>query len=246
MMGLVDLIISGGAVTMLLAAMSLAATAIILFKALQFYRFGRWPQGRTAQLLHGFETGENSMTGEPLSGTQHPVARLLTHMSQNCVSAVPDLSLTRAESERFATRLFGELQSHLRGLDVIASLAPLIGLLGTVLGMIEAFQGLQGAGMRADPAVLAGGIWNALLTTAAGLVVAIPASAFLSFFDGKAQRMQMEIIDALEGALSAYKRGQRQEQKPVMEPPAEKPVEKGETSREATPPQIIAAEAVAC
>lgn len=242
MMGLVDLIISGGAVTMLLAAMSLAATAIILFKAVQFYRYGRWSAGQTEQLIGSFESGEGEWVQTFAQSSRHPVALLLSSMSDHCAKSEPDLSLLRAESERFATRLFSSLQSHLRGLDVIASLAPLIGLLGTVLGMIEAFQGLQGAGMRADPAVLAGGIWNALLTTAAGLVVAIPASACLSFFDGKVQRLQMEVIDALEGVLSAYQRGlskplssTRQPHQPTIE-----------TNEQAPGPQIMQTEAVAC
>lgn len=206
MTGLVDLIINGGAITMLLAAMSFVATAIILFKGVQFYRMGRWSSVHTDKLLHSFERGDEGWVTAFTNTNQHPVATLLKNMAEHFSNTRQDSSLIRAESERLATRLFAGLQSHLRGLDVIASLAPLIGLLGTVLGMIEAFQGLQGAGMRADPAVLAGGIWNALLTTAAGLVVAIPASAFLSYFDGKVQQIQTDIIDALEGALSAHER----------------------------------------
>lgn len=83
----------------------------------------------------------------------------------------------------------------LRALDLIATIAPLIGLLGTVLGMIEAFQALQEAGSRADPAALAGGIWQALLTTAAGMAVAIPASMALSWFDSVTDRLQAEMED---------------------------------------------------
>jgi biopolymer transport protein ExbB len=64
-------------------------------------------------------------------------------------------------------------------LELISTIAPLLGLLGTVLGMIAAFQALQESGSRADPAILAGGIWEALLTTAAGMAVAIPASITL-------------------------------------------------------------------
>ena len=61
--------------------------------------------------------------------------------------------------------------------------------------MIEAFQALQEAGTRADPAALAGGIWQALLTTAAGMAVAIPASMALSWFDSVTDRMQAGMED---------------------------------------------------
>lgn len=74
---------------------------------------------------------------------------------------------------------FARLERGLRYLDNVAQLAPLLGLFGTVLGMIEAFQALQDAGSQVDPSVLAGGIWVALLTTAVGLVVAMPTSVAL-------------------------------------------------------------------
>ena len=67
----------------------------------------------------------------------------------------------------------------------MAQLAPLMGLFGTVLGMIEAFQALQDAGTQVDPSLLAGGIWVALMTTAAGLAVAMPTSIALSWFEAQ-------------------------------------------------------------
>jgi len=81
----------------------------------------------------------------------------------------------------------------LRLLDSVAQLAPLLGLFGTVLGMIEAFQSLQQAGSQVDPSLLAGGIWVALLTTAVGLAVAMPTSLVLSWFES---RMDNERVTA--------------------------------------------------
>ena len=108
-------------------------------------------------------------------------------MAHHAISCVLDPALddaaTREETERFARRLLTEARSGLRALDVIATVAPLLGLLGTVLGMIEAFQALQASGARADPSILAGGIWQALLTTAAGMAVAIPAALALAWFE---------------------------------------------------------------
>jgi biopolymer transport protein ExbB len=102
----------------------------------------------------------------------------------------------REETERVARGLLSEARRGLRALELIQTVAPLLGLLGTVLGMIEAFRTLQEAGARADPSALAGGIWEALLTTAAGMAVAIPAGVALSVFEAAIDRVQGDMEDA--------------------------------------------------
>ena len=97
----------------------------------------------------------------------------------------------REETVRHAKSDLMEARRGLRTLELITTIAPLLGLLGTVLGMIEAFQTLQAA-----PAALAGGIWEALLTTAAGMAVAIPAAMALSWFDSTVSRLQSDMEDA--------------------------------------------------
>ena len=101
----------------------------------------------------------------------------------------------RDEAARHARAALMEARRGLRPLDLVVTIAPLIGLLGTVLGMIAAFQALQETGNRADPAALAGGIWEALLTTAAGMGVAIPASAALAWFDGLTDGLAHDLED---------------------------------------------------
>ena len=90
------------------------------------------------------------------------------------------------------------LGHYLRILEVIASLAPLLGLLGTVLGMIEAFKAMEAAGSQVNPAVLSGGIWQALLTTAIGVAVAIPVSMIHSWFERKIELEASAIQDDIE------------------------------------------------
>ena len=77
-------------------------------------------------------------------------------------------------------------EKRLSILSTIASLSPLIGLFGTVLGMIEVFQKLQSIGGKADVTLLSGGIWVALLTTAFGLLIAIPSLLTHHYFSGVA------------------------------------------------------------
>lgn len=95
--------------------------------------------------------------------------------------------------EEAAQRVIHDLEKYLNALGTIAAVAPLLGLLGTVLGMIEIFSAFTGAGMANAP-ILASGISKALITTAAGLMVAIPAL----FFHRYLQRRVDELVVGME------------------------------------------------
>jgi biopolymer transport protein ExbB len=85
------------------------------------------------------------------------------------------------------------LEKRLGLLASVAGIAPLLGFLGTVTGMIAAFRKIEVLGGVASPADLAGGIWEALLTTAFGLIVGIPAYAFYNYFVTRVQRFVYEM-----------------------------------------------------
>lgn len=93
-------------------------------------------------------------------------------------------------------RVTSELRKHLRLFNAISNITPLLGLLGTVLGMIDAFNSIAQADAMGRPELLASGIGAALLTTAAGLCVAIPAYVAYTFFVGRTDRLILE-MDAL-------------------------------------------------
>lgn len=114
-----------------------------------------------------------------------------------------DAGASRLQAE--AELRFAKLERGFRLLDSVAQLAPLLGLFGTVLGMIEAFRALQDAGSQVDPSILAGGIWVALLTTAVGLVVAMPTALVLSWLE---QRMETERVIADKAILTVLHPGQ--------------------------------------
>jgi biopolymer transport protein ExbB len=99
-----------------------------------------------------------------------------------------------------------EIEWGLRPLAVIARVSPLIGLLGTVLGLVEAFIAFSGSGGQPNPALLADGIWQALLTTVAGLTVAIPAIFVHEWCDSRADEQLFlikEAVTEVEGARVA-------------------------------------------
>ena len=80
------------------------------------------------------------------------------------------------------------MERGLRALGMIGNIAPLLGLLGTIIGMIKAFVVIEQAGGKVDAQALAGGIWEAMITTGIGLAVAIPVLFLLHGLEGVAER----------------------------------------------------------
>lgn len=192
-----QLVLLGGPAIWAIAALSVITVALILWKIWRLALLGAWSGGRRARrAVELWTSGQEAQATETVRGRRTCRARLL----QAAMSARQDNTLdeagAQAETERVARQLMTRARSGLRPLELIATIAPLLGLLGTVLGMIAAFQALQEAGARADPAALAGGIWEALLTTAAGMAVAIPASMALTWFESVADRLRHEMEDA--------------------------------------------------
>ncbi len=101
------------------------------------------------------------------------------------------------------------LQANLRGLGVLANLTPMLGLLGTVLGMIKAFNVISESG-AGNPGLVASGISEALITTAAGLIVGIPSLAVYHYFRGKVDKfvyeMEEESLKFIEDIQHSMKR----------------------------------------
>lgn len=88
------------------------------------------------------------------------------------------------------------LEKYLGVLGTIAAITPLLGFLGTVTGMIRAFMEIQIRGGNVDAGVLAGGIWEALITTAAGLIVGIPALLFYNWIQAKIEHLVFEMEES--------------------------------------------------
>lgn len=97
---------------------------------------------------------------------------------------------------RAGSKMMRKLDKNLRGLAIIGNITPLLGLLGTVAGMIRAFMKIQELGGKVDVSVLAGGIWEALITTAAGLSVAIPTLVAYHYFEGRVDNIASQMKDA--------------------------------------------------
>lgn len=187
----------GGPIVIVLLVLSVLALAIMFLKIHQFWRLGLSRRGFVAAALEQWKAGRVRPALDLLARVRNPIARPMEVAILGLADHPVDETKVREEVLRVASGEIRALEAHLRGLDVIATLAPLLGLLGTVLGMISAFQDLQQAGARGDPGILAGGIWEALLTTAVGLSVAVPVSAVLSLFESAVDRLRHAMEDAV-------------------------------------------------
>jgi biopolymer transport protein ExbB len=164
--------------------------------------------GQHLSIMRAIEAcdAEDSNTARDLLGQSrnHLVPILMTAIDAGLVEK-PRLS---AEAEERMARV----EKGFRLLDSIAQIAPLLGLFGTVLGMIAAFQALQDAGQSVDPAALAGGIWVALLTTAGGLAIAMPTSLALTWLESRTEADRIMASVALEAFCARRAKADRDAQ----------------------------------
>ncbi|MGO1119219.1 MotA/TolQ/ExbB proton channel family protein [Rhodovibrionaceae bacterium A322] len=176
------LIEAGGTVVVILMLMSLLATALVLAKLWQFRKADLGNRKLALTALHLYKVNRPDEALALLRGARNPIAQTLYCAIKGQRMGLEEMRV-REEVVRFGADLLEALRGYFRPLEVIASLAPLLGLFGTVLGMIKAFQALADAGNQVDPSILSGGIWEALLTTAVGLAVAIPVVALLNWLE---------------------------------------------------------------
>jgi len=181
---------------LILLVLSLIALTVIFVKLWQLFPYGLGSERAIDAVLTAWSSGDQKAALQQVSGSRRPVFRVLAAAMGGLSTGASEVRV-REEALRVASEELEVQFRYLRILEVIASLSPLLGLFGTVLGMIEAFQALETAGQQANPAVLSGGIWQALLTTAAGLAVAIPVAAVLSLFEGSIHRQRHQMEDAL-------------------------------------------------
>ncbi|WP_173931005.1 MotA/TolQ/ExbB proton channel family protein [Chelativorans sp. Marseille-P2723] len=182
----------GGPVVAVLLVLSIFALALILLKAWQFAAERVGLHGRARQAVVAWQQGRGSEAIEFLQADPSPLGAALFRAIAMSVHRASRRDIEE-EVQRIATERLHALQKGFRALDAVAQVAPLLGLFGTVLGMIEAFRQLQGAGSAVDPSLLAGGIWVALLTTAVGLAVAMPVSLVLTWFETRLENERVSI-----------------------------------------------------
>lgn len=183
----------GGPSLWAIAGLSVVTIGLILWKIWALMLLGIWSSARARRAIVLWQDGLTEQAAAWVRKRRAIRSRVLDAAFRSS-QQLPEAT-AREETTRVAQQALGDATTGLRALELIATIAPLLGLLGTVLGMISAFQALQQSGAQADPSHLAGGIWEALLTTAAGMAVAIPASVALSWFESLIEKARRDIED---------------------------------------------------
>lgn len=179
-----------------LLVFSIATLSVSVLKAWQWFALKSTFSSKTT------DTVESMLAGDAIADETESKKNIRLLLLDQYAVAAKKMQLQghalETEAWRLARQQVNQLGSYLKVLEVVATVAPLIGLLGTVLGMVEAFKAMELAGANVDPAVLSGGIWKALSTTAAGLIVAIPAFIIHSWFDRKTEKAASVLQNDLE------------------------------------------------
>lgn len=180
-----DILRSGGPLMVVLAVLSLASLALIAVKVLDLWHCRSGQKGRD-QAIAKWAAGDTAGARAAVAVGRAPADRVTAAAMAALQAGMPRDRLITEMTRRGNAEL-DRMTRHIRLLELIAMISPLLGLLGTVTGMIQSFQELAAAEGAANASVLAGGIWQALLTTAAGLLVAIPAAVAAALLSGRAE-----------------------------------------------------------
>ncbi len=198
----VDLMNRCGALMWVLLAFSFVALAVTVERILTYASYGYSPDRWLRSLLQTIRTSGSAAALSLAVACRHPVARVVqTYLEQ--LDRPPKV---RQDNVRLTGSLVLEsVEKNLRILAALAHLSPLVGLLGTVQGMVVAFSKIESIQGTVKPSDLAGGIWEALLTTVFGLLVAIPCMALYHAFEGHADKIARRMewaVTALDDLLS--------------------------------------------
>jgi len=201
---MLELFVKGGWVMYAILATSVLALAIILERLIFFARIRNDDVSLIKKVESMLTEGDQNSalrTCEKDRGLiRDVVVACLKEWSRGCERMEDVINFE-------GNRAVESLGKHLRGLSVIAQGAPLLGLLGTVTGMIQAFMRIEEVGGEVNVSSLAGGIWEALLTTAFGLIVAIPSLFAYHFFETKVDRYAGLIRDIGERLIALRRMG---------------------------------------
>lgn len=202
-----DLFQMGGPVMWPLLIGSVLAIAIVVERLIVFASVGAVPQKLGARAAEALEAGDETGARQLLEGKRHPAAKVLARQLK-----LKDRP--RDERAQIIQREGGlvieRLEKRLSPLLLIAQSAPLLGLLGTVSGLVSSFWKLEQINGPVEPSDLAAGIWAALLTTVFGLVVGIPASVGWHLLQDRADAFARHLgfaVTRLEEAIGSDTEG---------------------------------------
>ncbi|MES9968879.1 MAG: MotA/TolQ/ExbB proton channel family protein [Candidatus Thiodiazotropha sp.] len=191
---MLELVKSGGWLMLPIIACSIVALGIVIERLWSLQRKRVMPEYLMRQILQLHKDDKLKLADLEKLKSSSPLGRIL---AAGLLNRDHNKEVMKEAIEEVGRQVVHDLERYLNTLGTIASISPLLGLLGTVIGMIKVFSVIVTAGVG-DPGVLAGGISEALITTATGLSVAIPSLMFHRYFSGLIDRL---VIGMEEQAL---------------------------------------------
>ncbi len=191
----------GGWVAIVLILLIVAAVAFVVERFITVRRKAFLPSNLEEQVRKKWQAGDLDGAAREAKGNSSAYGRVVRYLSRHAHFPYSVVSVTAAD---IGAR---EQQAQMRRsypLLVIATISPLLGLLGTIIGMIEAFQKVALLGDTGDAAVLADSIGKALITTALGLIIAIPTLAFYHYFRSRISGFATALEEAIEELLGTH------------------------------------------
>jgi len=203
---LIEMVSRGGPIVALLLVLSVFSLALIAMKILQLSGVLSGAKARVDAITL-WASGDREAAIASLQQGSAPADRILRQAMEG-LSAGHSRPVLEGDLEWRGNAEMAVMNRHIRLLELIAMISPLLGLLGTVLGMIRSFQDLALAEGAANASLLASGIWQALLTTAVGLIVAIPAAVAATLLSARAESAG-QTMEAAVAQLFAVEEGLR-------------------------------------
>jgi biopolymer transport protein ExbB len=198
-----ELVKAGGWIMLPIILCSIAAMAIVIERLWALRQRRVVPPNLLSQIWQLYRNQKLTPGHITTIREGSPLGRIL---AAGLINRTHTRDVMKEAIEDVGRQVVHDLERYLNTLGTIASISPLLGLLGTVLGMINVFAAIVSVGVG-NPGVLASGISQALLTTAAGLSVAIPALMFHRYFSGKVEKLvvameeeALKMVEVMQGA----------------------------------------------
>lgn len=190
-----------------LGVLSVAALTVIVFKIIQFRRTGVGRHAEADAILNDWLNGRPDEALRKAGLRETVLGRVLQAVMSGLRARPADPFYGEELGRQAALVELAAMNGRMRLLEAVVQAAPMLGLLGTVIGMIDAFSALSASGDGVDPQQLATGIWTALTTTALGLAIALVAYVIANWLESRIeserQSMEMMISAAIHGRVGA-------------------------------------------
>ena len=184
-----------------LGIMSLVAISVSFYKTFQFGRMGVGKTRQAEEILQDWLGGRADDAFAAAGKRKYVLARVLQSVFSGLRARPNSPDFAEELGRQAALVELSAMTRRMRVLETVVQAAPMLGLLGTVIGMIDAFSTLASADGTVDPALLAGGIWTALTTTATGLAIALVTYFVATWLEGRIEQERQTIETLISAAI---------------------------------------------